>query len=142
MRGPTNMFIPRLESDFRSWVVDQIRRNSGFAQTIETTTKAGVPDIYMVLRGDVCWVELKVGTSSQPLIRKEQRVWGMKHHASGGRSIFLYCCKSDQTLNVYANPIKEVEVRGKYLWVIDKPSYVVPSNTQGMLQILQNILNF
>lgn len=142
MHGPTNMFIPNRESDFRPWVVTQIRNASGFAQTIETLTKAGVPDIYAVCFDYRFWLELKCGTSESPLIRKEQRVWGMKHAAAGGKAFFLYCDKTDCRLKLYANPVQKVEVRGKYLWVLDAPSINAPSNTAGMLKILQNILIF
>jgi hypothetical protein len=130
------MYLPTHESDFRTWLTTAIRGADGFVQTIETTTKAGVPDLYFVLGGIDAWLELKVGHQSGPLIRKEQRIWGMKHAKSGGKSFFLYYNKTACRLMLYANPVDVVCVYGKYLRIEDAPIDTALPSVHELRQLL------
>lgn len=139
------MFIPKLESDFRTWVVQAIRSDGGFAQTIETTTKAGVPDVYFTLPklgyGHGCgWLELKIGYQPGALIRKEQRIWGMKHIAGGGTGFFLYCNKNSYQLMLFKNPVEKVKVYGKYLQIMDTAIDADDPSVAGLLRLLKRNL--
>lgn len=135
------MFIPKLESDFRTWVVQAIRSGDGFAQTIETTTKAGVPDVYFTLPSyKSAWLELKIGYQPGALIRKEQRIWGMKHAAGGGIGFFLYCNKNSCQLMLFKNPVEKVKVYGKYLQIMDKAIDVDDPSVTGLLRLLKRNL--
>ena len=110
------------ESEFRGWIQRQVKPRPGwFCQSIENTTKAGVPDLYMVYRGFAFWLELKCGDTDRPLIRKEQRLWGMQHAKANGRAWFLYYHLPTNEGRLYANPIDKVKVSGRYLAVGDMP---------------------
>jgi len=55
-----NLYFKK-ESDLRKSIVKSIRAAGGFAQPIESTTAAGIPDIYITLVGDRGgWVECKI----------------------------------------------------------------------------------
>ena len=136
----------QLESEFRAWVCKKIHAMGWFVQTIETTTKSGVPDLYAVTHNNASsksvafWLELKVGCSKTPLIRKEQRVWGKLHKDKGGRSYFLYYNYGTGKLHVYANPVEEVAMCGKYLALLDPPVRTV--NREELQEMLQEFLIF
>lgn len=110
-----------VESDFRSWLGRQFERRKWFFQPIETTTKAGVPDVYCILAGKPTWLELKVGTSKFPLIRKEQRLWALKHHQRGGRTLLIYYRYDLGQVYVYMAPYENVTPSGRYLSLNDEP---------------------
>ena len=115
-----------LESDFRRWVGQQFSNAGWFFQSIETTTKAGVPDVYAVADNDVrFWLELKTGDRPEPLIRKEQRVWALKHKEKGGKSLLAYLNYKNGTVQLYEAPYLKVRKVGKYLAVED-PYELVP----------------
>lgn len=140
------MYIPKLESDFRTWTASAIKSDGGFSQTIENSTKAGVPDIYFVLEklgygSESAWLELKVGFQPGPLIRKEQRIWGMKHAKSGGISFFLYFNKTSCQLMLFKNPVDVVRVYGKYLMIMDPAIDTAEPSVAGLLGLLKRNLS-
>jgi len=108
------------EKDFKQWLMVRMKAINWFQQSIETSTGNGVPDLYV--QAPHCrsvWLELKVGEIDCPLIRKEQRLWGMKHQKAGGLSYFLYYRRDQGRCYLYANPVKVVSVIGKYLSIQD-----------------------
>jgi hypothetical protein len=56
---------------------------------IENRTGSGMPDVYLVLDGLACWVELKVITKSRARIAQSQIAWHLSHNRCGGVSFFL-----------------------------------------------------
>jgi hypothetical protein len=116
-----------LESDFRRWVGQQFKNAGWFFQSIETTTKAGVPDVYAVeyTRCKAFWLELKVGDKEEPLIRKEQRVWALQHYNCGGVSYLAYLHWASATIRLYEPPYLTVRTVGRYL-ALEDPYESVP----------------
>jgi hypothetical protein len=116
-----------LESDFRRWVGQQFKNAGWFFQSIETTTKAGVPDVYAVAGIPLgsFWLELKVGDKAEPLIRKEQRVWALQHHRAGGFSYLAYHHWPSATIRIYYPPYRQVRTVGRYL-ALEDPYESVP----------------
>ena len=48
-----------------------------------------MPDVYLVLDGAACWVELKIITKNRVRIAKSQIAWHLSHNRCGGVSFFL-----------------------------------------------------
>jgi hypothetical protein len=129
------------ENEFRSWVNIQLKSKNWFTTNIETSTRAGVPDMYVVadIRGGLpFWLELKCGLTDQPLIRKEQRVWGYRHHRHGGKSYYLYNNYSTGRLSLYRNPVQDVKPSGRLLKLMDPP--LITINPWDLCQELEKIL--
>jgi hypothetical protein len=129
------------ESDFRQWIRDSaFKPLDWYFLGIETSTKAGVPDVFcMDVEGCAFWMELKIGIGA-PLIRKEQRVWGLKNFMAKGKAFVVHYNKAYEHIEIYTNPIDKVTVAGKYLRVVDKPAVVVPLHRSGFLNALHVLL--
>lgn len=110
-----------LESSFRQWLDKQFTQRGWFFQSIETTTQAGVPDAYVHTPSKTGWYELKKGNTALPLIRKEQRVWHLKHHNAGGYSLLLYYRYDLDEVWIYQPPFNTVSKSGRYLALHDSP---------------------
>jgi hypothetical protein len=56
---------------------------------IENRTGTGAPDVYLVMDGVACWVELKVINKNRVRISQSQIAWHLSHDRCGGLSFFL-----------------------------------------------------
>lgn len=116
------MELNRREASFRQWLKTHLQISGFFVTNIESSTKNGIPDSYVVVDFTPVWLELKVDEEKiAPLIRKEQRIWGMKHERAGGKAWFLHYVEKDSLCYFYKNPVEEVRVSGKYLQILDAP---------------------
>lgn len=81
------------ERRFKDWFIRNLPGN-WHAQTIETTTGRGVPDVNLSAklpnRNLEMWLELK-GRHRCPLLRPEQFAWLMRRQAAGGVVGVLHC---------------------------------------------------
>jgi len=68
------------ESGFSKWLCGHLKDSGLFAQRLEVTTGAGVPDIAVLSVRGTLWCELKWQTKH---IRPEQYVWGYKAANAG-----------------------------------------------------------
>lgn len=84
-------------------------------QRIETSTTAGVPDVYLCHCGWSIWVELKIVQGKQVLLRKEQYAWGHRHAKHGGDAVVL--ARKGTDLYLWRFPNVEVEPRGSKLLI-------------------------
>lgn len=113
------------EAKFRQWLSDQWPKHS--QQTnIESSTKNGIPDCYVQVPGCVgFWLELKVNEkSSMPLLRPEQRIWGLKHQRAEGRAWIVLLTEDIGACYIFRHPVKDVSMSGKYLKVHDTPIHI------------------
>lgn len=129
------MELNRREARFREWLKTYLQDRKYFVNNIESSTKNGIPDMYVVMDGTAFWLELKVDEDrTAPLIRKEQRVWGYKHERARGKSYFLHFVEASQLCFIYANPVVSVRVVGNYLQILDAPVMCFPKkNTERSL---------
>ena len=56
---------------------------------IENRTGTGMPDVYLVMDGVACWVELKIINKNRVRIAQSQIAWHLSHARCGGLSFFL-----------------------------------------------------
>lgn len=61
-----------------------------FAQRIETSTGLGVPDVFLLLEGNLAtWIELKVTKANAVRVSASQVAWHASYCARGGKSFYL-----------------------------------------------------
>jgi hypothetical protein len=112
------------ETKFRTWLKSHLAGKGAHVTNIESSTKNGIPDTYIQIPGCTgFWLELKVTTrlNELPLLRPEQRVWGLKHVRADGQAWLLVFCEEDQICSIYRNPVEKIEIVGDYLRVLDLP---------------------
>lgn len=126
------------ESKLRQWVIKQIK-SVGFAESIENTTKSGNPDVHACIGGKTFWIELKRGKHPWPLIRKEQRIWGIHYARAGGTSFFLYHNEKLKTINLYAGVVLHVNPYQRWLEIHDVPIKI--TDKKSFLTDLKTILS-
>lgn len=116
------MELERREARFREWLKIHLQGRRHFVNNIESSTKNGIPDMHICMDGTAFWLELKVDEKrTAPLIRKEQRIWGMKYEMAQGKSYFLHYVEESDLCYIFKNPVVSVRPVGKYLQILDPP---------------------
>lgn len=132
--------LHRREAAFRDWLKTTLFAKNCFVNNIESSTKNGIPDMYVVSDHSPFWIELKASEKKTAcLIRKEQRVWGLKHQRAGGKAFVIHYIEETKTCEVYGHPIRSVQPSGNYLKILDEPLYVCPRSLlyDALLRALQ-----
>lgn len=114
------------EKRFKDWLNKRWPKNTQVTN-VESYTKAGIPDTFVQIPGCIgFWIEFKVNQNSAfPLLRPEQRIWGIKNEKAGGKAIVLLLDENTEACYIFDHPILEIELVGKYLRVLDNPMCVV-----------------
>lgn len=134
------MEINKREAEFRKWVKAQLSPHF-FMQTIETSTSTGVPDLFLAREGRYAWVELKCDVIDKPpLIRKEQRVWGIRHAQKKGQTLLIQRSDYDLSIRIWVQPISNVAPSGKFLKVLDPPTIVLPHGRGEFIEVMKNLI--
>lgn len=68
---------------------------------IENRTGTGIPDVYLVMDGVPCWLELKVIKKNRVRIAESQIAWHLSHNRCGGASFFLLREEGAKTALLY-----------------------------------------
>jgi hypothetical protein len=111
------------EKAFSTWLRAKL---PGMIQRIETTTGAGVPDIWCGFpSGNSCWIETKVVTHKRVLLRKEQWAWMVKANNSNQVVLVVAFEPKDETVLVYHNSSMRIERYTKYLSITSVPKLLV-----------------
>ena len=132
------MELKKLEADFRAWLKSHLKQNGCEVTNIESSTKNGIPDVFVQHPNFCCWLELKAYEKPQPpLMRKEQRIWLLRHKMHGGNGAILSFGKCQALVEFYSAEIKEVQYVGNYLRIIDPP--ILFSHKTGVFEGLKKI---
>lgn len=54
------------ESALQAWIVKQVKDRGGFAVKIESPSRRGLPDVLIVISGEVYFAEVKMTTRHKP----------------------------------------------------------------------------
>ena len=68
---------------------------------IENRSGSGMPDVYLVMDGVACFVELKVINKNKVKISEAQTAWHLSHARCGGVSFFLLRGARDKDALLY-----------------------------------------
>lgn len=89
------------EQTFRRWLVSNAPTD-WLMQTIETSTGAGIPDVFACKDGNCAWLELKATTApSKCYMRISQWVWFRLFCQRGGKGILLIKRENDRRIDGY-----------------------------------------
>jgi hypothetical protein len=92
----------------------------GHVTRVENAASNGMPDVNVVHNGVEFWLELKAD-EGPVLVRKEQRVWGLKHSMSGGIVYVVALDFSLDLINVFRYPLDTVKHDDKYQQITSPP---------------------
>jgi hypothetical protein len=80
--------------------------------------------MHLCREGKTAWLELKRAIVDPcPLLRKEQRIWGLKYATHGGKAFVVHHIEDISLCRIYRHPIINIEMAGKYLRVLDPPVF-------------------
>lgn len=90
------------EAEFRRWLVKN-KPTKSMIQPIETSTGAGIPDLYYCYRSSSCWIELKETERTGCYMRVSQWLWFGKLREAGGRGFLIIKRKARRpyTIDIY-----------------------------------------
>jgi hypothetical protein len=100
---------------------------TGHVTRFENAVGVGMPDVNIVQNGAEFWLELKA-QEGEVLIRKEQRVWGLKHSMSGGVVFVISHDFSVDLIKVFRHPLDTVKHNNKYQRIVSDPIMVFKKN--------------
>lgn len=125
------------EANFKSWLVSGLPAG-WHAQTVETTTGRGVPDLNICgsMKGKTVemWLELK-GDHNRPMLRPEQFAWLMRRAAVGGRVGVLHRMRESCIWNLHTPGRWATEVSGRYVEIVSQP-FASGSRIDELLSVL------
>jgi len=124
------------EKRLYQWLRLNVKEYGGHTERIENSIGSGMPDVMVIVRGVVYFVELKMFVKEDVLLRKMQYAWGMKHHKLGGRPMVLAWNMRQDRIVVWRFPL-EVKVKGKYLAIQSEPSYSALRILEGGVDLSQ-----
>ena len=88
------------EAGFRRWLIS-VAPKDALIQSIETSTGSGVPDIFLCIKGSLCWVELKDAEGGQCYMRVSQWLWMRRLLKAGGTGFLMIRHKAYKTIDIY-----------------------------------------
>lgn len=124
------------EALFKRWFLFKLPKG-WHAQTIETTTGRGVPDLNVCHEGREYWIELKAD-GAIPKIRPEQWAWMTRRMNCLGRCLILNRHQKKWWLWAMHSPNSSInyEVSGGYVRVIS-PSDFSGESHESLLQAIK-----
>mgnify|MGYP006280337633 CR=1 FL=1 len=106
------------EAKFWNWMSSRFPANTHIVR-IENASSRGTPDVNICLCGQDIWLELKIAKDNgDVLIRKEQRIFGLKRSMAGGK-VFCIALAHNELLCCWKYPIETIKKDETYQLITD-----------------------
>lgn len=113
------------EAKFWNWMSDKFPSGSDIVR-LENACSRGTPDVNICLPGGTeIWIELKVAQSNyNVLIRKEQRIFGIRRSKAGGRVFVIAQMPEEDTIRCWKYPIQTRTKNETYQLITDNMYFI------------------
>lgn len=124
------------ESTFKNWTLRGLPKN-WHAQTVETTTGRGIPDVNLCTPLGEVWIEFKADRI-RPHLRPEQYAWIMRRNFCGGAAVVLH--KTDEGWSLHSPLTWLVVPRGDSVEIVSPP-FNTGTTTHELAEAIYNFQN-